>query len=1843
MRIKLLSLLFLISFATGQGSSLSFDGVNDYVSIANNSAFEPSSFTVQAWINLSAFENEDYFVYRHKTWFIGFSRSGTKFEGGVRDDDGDWLYPKSSTTPSAGGGWYHVVLTFDNGSTDDAKIYINGSLEDTESASSHTLNSQTSVVAIGAKYNNGAENYFNGQVDEVAFWDVALTADEITALYNSGNYSESSSDLQGYWNFNEGTGTTLTDQTSNGNNGTINGATWSTETPVKIAQVAAMEHDETQGIRSSIAHVSGNVYVMAYKGSGNDGYIKTFTLADNGTIAQISSVAHDTQQGTNNSIVKVDGTLYALAYSGYGDDGFLKTFTIPDDGSTITTVSQIEHDTNYGGHNSLTKVDANTVALAYAGPGYDGYIKTFDITSSGAVITQLQSLEHDIINGTYNSFIKMDAQTYVLAYTGHGNDGYIQTFTIPADGSSITQVKQLEHNTKYSSWNSLIQVDHNTYALAYHGNDGTDSHGTLTTFTIPLGGSSITEVATLKHAITGGWGRYHSLLKLNSDEYALAFSYIDEIGYVKTFTISDDGETIAEQWSVLHDTNQGIWNDLIRIDKDTYALSYSGDGDDGFIKTFDIATADAAAPSYSIIVTHDNSSVTVVFDEPVYASYSGGTASGALTAGDFAFSLNSGSATLSSATPLSILENSGYIYTLGLGLNGTPDGSEILAVNIASTIYDASGNAASTSGNNTETLNAIVQVSALEHDVAQGQYHSMAHVSGNVYVMAYGGSGTDGYIKTFTLADNGAVTPITVMEHDDSYGIYNSIVKVDGTLYALAYTGPSSYGYIKTFYISDDGSTIETKGISVHDNSTTMWNSMVQVDANTVALAYDSNNPAGGIIKTFDISGAGAVITQTQALEHDVNFGLTNSFIKMDAETYALAYSGHGWDGYISTFTIPVDGSSITKVDEIEHNTSFAQHNSFVQVDYNTYALAYYGSDGGNYGLIQTFTIPLNGYGITEVASLKHETNSNTGTYNSFIKLNSGQYALAYTGYESDGYLKIFTISSDGASIAEQGSLEYDKNYGTWNELIVIDKNTCALAYSGDGYDGFIKTFDIEAPDAAGPTYAIAIATDNDNVSVVFNEPVYSTNAASGTLTASDFSLSISGGSASVSGSPTGIAASSGYIFTLGLDLSGTPDGTEVLTVDLANAVYDANGNAASSSQDNNTVNLNEKVPPTVTATTLAAFNTTINVTFSEAVFASYNSGTGVASGSLEADDFVFSMSGGDAVLASTTPSSISTSSFSNIGYYNGHYYYRSNSTATWSDAKTACENAGGHLVVITSRAENDFIKTNLGLSNHVWIGLSDEATEGTHVWVTGETFSYSNWHSGQPNNDPTQDHGGMYYNTGTWWDDHGTDSYYYVLESSSPIANVYTLGINYSGLPSGYEVLTVSPAENAVYDRGGNAASTTQSNNQQTFTEEKIRMAASLEHNTSQGNYNSLVKIDGDTYAVAYAGSGNDGYIQTFTIPADGSAITKVNRIEHNGSSGRWNSFLKIDEDTYALAYAGYGDDGFLTTFTISADGSTITAGSQIEHDNSYGAYNSLIQLGADTYVLAYLSSNSDGWIKMFTITADGTKAQVSQLEHDTNGGSYNSLVKVDANTVALAYAGSSGNGYIKTFNILADSSITEVYSYMHDGTQANHNSFVQADSNTYVLAYSGADDDGFISTFTISSSGAITPVKTKALGNNLEHDTAQYFTLSPSALSKISGGSDTYILAYGGEDTNDNGTPDGYIKTFTIPTDGSAITQTYVLEHDIDLGTNTSLVQIDEDSYVLAYAGGEGHASWDGYIKTFSVRASDQVAPTFTSVSLAADNSTIAVTLDELVFTSSDGSGSLETGDFALSISGG
>ena len=66
--------------------------------------------------------------------------------------------------------------------------------------------------------------------------------------------------------------------------------------------------------------------------------------------------------------------------------------------------------------------------------------------------------------------------------------------------------------------------------------------------------------------------------------------------------------------------------------------------------------------------------------------------------------------------------------------------------------------------------------------------------------------------------------------------------------------------------------------------------------------------------------------------------------------------------------------------------------------------------------------------------------------------------------------------------------------------------------------------------------------------------------------------------------------------------------------VPIQNAVYDVNGTASATNQSNNTVNLYEKVLPTIASSALASDNATVAVTFSEAVFKSRSaSGTGFA------------------------------------------------------------------------------------------------------------------------------------------------------------------------------------------------------------------------------------------------------------------------------------------------------------------------------------------------------------------------------------------------------------------------------------------------------------------------------------------------------------------------------------------------------------------------------------------------------------------------------------------------------
>jgi len=143
--------------------------------------------------------------------------------------------------------WHHLLVTkYTNTGGSYAKLYFNGVLKgDGKYANITDFGTENRAHSIGrVDYNNGY--YLNGKVDEIGFWNSSLSdgsvstgqtaGGDVADIYNSGVPGDISSlSPVGWWRMGDndsGTGTTITDQGSGGNDGTLtNGPTFSTDVP----------------------------------------------------------------------------------------------------------------------------------------------------------------------------------------------------------------------------------------------------------------------------------------------------------------------------------------------------------------------------------------------------------------------------------------------------------------------------------------------------------------------------------------------------------------------------------------------------------------------------------------------------------------------------------------------------------------------------------------------------------------------------------------------------------------------------------------------------------------------------------------------------------------------------------------------------------------------------------------------------------------------------------------------------------------------------------------------------------------------------------------------------------------------------------------------------------------------------------------------------------------------------------------------------------------------------------------------------------------------------------------------------------------------------------------------------------------------------------------------------------------------------------------------------------------------------------------------------------------------------------------------------------------------------
>ena len=214
--------------AVSNSNSLTFDGQDDYVSIRRDIS---TDFSIALWTKTTQVGTTI-----HSHWFDGKGLVDMEVSGVTNDFGTSLLQSKFafgtgspdvtivSTTDINDGNWHFCVATRKS-STGELKLYVDGVLENTGTGRTGALTA-SNIIKIGSDNNRG---FFLGEIDEVSIWDKVLTADEILK-YTFSALNGNESGLVNYWNFNQGSGITITDQTSNGNNGTINGATWSTTT-----------------------------------------------------------------------------------------------------------------------------------------------------------------------------------------------------------------------------------------------------------------------------------------------------------------------------------------------------------------------------------------------------------------------------------------------------------------------------------------------------------------------------------------------------------------------------------------------------------------------------------------------------------------------------------------------------------------------------------------------------------------------------------------------------------------------------------------------------------------------------------------------------------------------------------------------------------------------------------------------------------------------------------------------------------------------------------------------------------------------------------------------------------------------------------------------------------------------------------------------------------------------------------------------------------------------------------------------------------------------------------------------------------------------------------------------------------------------------------------------------------------------------------------------------------------------------------------------------------------------------------------------------------------------------
>ena len=318
--------------------------------------------------------------------------------------------------------------------------------------------------------------------------------------------------------------------------------TMSIDSEGAIGAIGELEFDTGRGICPDIIHVTGDIYAIAYRGVDDDGFIKTVDIDSSGVIGtvkdteefdaefcdhptivhvagEVYAIAYDSDDiatvsidalgeitfedhgnfddlGAVNSfphIIKIADTIFAIAYTGSGSDGWLKTVSIANDGTIGAVLDFLEFDTTLGMKPRITHVTGDIYAIVYEDPTLVGRAITVDIDASGNIgAGVIDTLVFESIDVSLPDITWVSGDVFAITWNDdtQGEDGWIKTYHINADGTFGALEDQLEFESLMVGTSHLLYVGGNIWTIVYDvGSGGQGKIITLDieTFRAPVG------------------------------------------------------------------------------------------------------------------------------------------------------------------------------------------------------------------------------------------------------------------------------------------------------------------------------------------------------------------------------------------------------------------------------------------------------------------------------------------------------------------------------------------------------------------------------------------------------------------------------------------------------------------------------------------------------------------------------------------------------------------------------------------------------------------------------------------------------------------------------------------------------------------------------------------------------------------------------------------------------------------------------------------------------------------------------------------------------------------------------------------------------------------------------------------------------------------------------------------------------------------------------------------------------------------------------------------------------------------------------------------------------------